>query len=300
MAARFHVAMAWAHSNSRIIFNDCKDSQFIARINSDTGEEKVIPCPIYGVDPTGTFSITLNFERCYWTRAYSYANIRNEYWNKRIPEEDGIFYVNLETGEITRIVSINKVLEFDKIQDDGLTSHWFEHIMLNPSGKRFAFYHRFGSPDNFGGKIFTADIDGGNLWKHPAIEGTELSHLGWRDDEHYVLFTRPQKRVLYHWSKAEKKGGIKSKLIQLYRLMVKPFMPSRFIAKATSSTQFYALTKDQSGVIGKLNNDALFQDGHPSFSKDSRFMLTDTYQDADNYRHLLLYDCLNNGGDKIR
>jgi hypothetical protein len=281
--------------NSSIIFNDCKENQFIARIiNLYTGEEKVIPYPVYGVDPNGKFAITLNFERCYWTRAYSYANIKNEYWNQRMPEEDGILNINLLTGETTRIISIKEILDFSKIQDDGVTSHWFEHIWLNPSGNRFAFFYRFGSNENFGGKVFTADIDGRNLWKHPIIDGTELSHLGWKDDEHYVLFTRPIKKVLHHWVNAEKKGGIRRNLIHFYRQIAKPFIPSRLLTTAMSSNQYYALAKDQSGIIGKLDNITLFQDGHPSFTKNGSYMLTDTYQDSENYRHLLLYNIMEN------
>ena len=33
-------------------------------------------------------------------------------------------------------------------------------------------------------------------------------------------------------------------------------------------------------------------DGHPSFTKNGRYMLTDTYEDEESYRHLYIYDLL--------
>ena len=85
--------------NSRIIFNDVDGEHFCSRIyNIETGEMKTIPFPVYGVSPDGKFSITLQFERCAWCRAYHYESIRNPKWNVPVAEEDGIFRVDLETG----------------------------------------------------------------------------------------------------------------------------------------------------------------------------------------------------------
>ena len=41
----------------------------------------------------------------------------------------------------------------------------------------------------------------------------------------------------------------------------------------------------RNGVINIYNDD-----GHPSFSPDGRYVITDTYPDGRNYRKLLLYD----------
>jgi hypothetical protein len=42
--------------------------------------------------------------------------------------------------------------------------------------------------------------------------------------------------------------------------------------------------------LDELSPDILKLDGHPSFTKDGRYMLTDTYEDAESNRHLLLYN----------
>ena len=61
-----------------------------------------------------------------------------------------------------------------------------------------------------------------------------------------------------------------------------------------SSNNNYALTVYQKEVIEYINPKIFPRDGHPSFSKDQRFMLTDTYKDIKGYRQLLLYDLLCN------
>ena len=281
--------------NNSIIYNDVVEDKYVARIiNLETEEKKTLPKAIYGVDPEGKFSISLNFERCYFTRAYSYAPIIDKRWNGRIPENDGIIKINLETGNYDTIITIADFLASQQIEDDGETMHWFEHIMLNPSGTRFAFYHRYGSIDSFSTRLYTADVNGKNIWKHPFKQGDRFSHLGWRDDNNYVVTTFPETRVANAW---KKKAGKKKKTpsyIKLYRILVKPFMPKKFVKAAMQSNKYYALTKDKSGIIGKILPQELNQDGHPSFTKNGKFMLTDTYADHEGYRHLLLCDCINN------
>ncbi|MFO8068221.1 MAG: hypothetical protein R6U11_11635, partial [Bacteroidales bacterium] len=103
--------------NSKVIFNDVESGRFVARIvNVATNEMKTIPHAVYGITPDGKFSISLNFERCYWTRAYSYAPIVDQSWNKRIPEEDGIVKINLETGQKETIIKINDFLKLQGIE----------------------------------------------------------------------------------------------------------------------------------------------------------------------------------------
>jgi hypothetical protein len=275
--------------NSQIIFNDVESGRFVSRIvNVATKEIKTIPHAVYGIMPDGKFSISLNFERCYWTRAYSYAPIVDESWNKRIPEEDGIVKINLKTGQKETIIKINDFLKLQGIEDDGTTSHWFEHIMLNPDATRFAFHYRYGNKDAYLTRSYTADINGKNIWKHPAQEDARFSHLGWKDNNHYVLFSNHKTKAT-KWIGSNKKSFTKRFLRWSYRRTLKPFFKGESLNKVVGNSH-YALTRDGDKVIEKINFDMLSRDGHPSFTSDGRFMLTDTYQDEGNFRHLLLCD----------
>lgn len=54
----------------------------------------------------------------------------------------------------------------------------------------------------------------------------------------------------------------------------------------------YYLLQDKSSDYSIIGQDSLKEDGHPSFSADGRFMLTDTYPDKARIQKLYLYDML--------
>lgn len=278
--------------NNRIIFNDADitKNRYISRIiNIITKEEKTIPHAIYGVHPSGNFSISLNFERCNFTRAYSYASIINEYWNKPIPHKDGIKKVNLVTGEAQTIIKLEDIIKFQPVTELDNTPHWFEHIMLNPSGSRFSFYHRYQLENGFATRAFTADHDGNNLWLHPNKSRENLSHLGWKNDSEYVLFTIPKSKLHANWVRNSSKRKTKW-YIKLYRKALKPFMPRIIVRSIPKPSSSYVLTRDQKDIINHINLEPKGMDGHPSFTRCERFMLSDTYADKDGYRNLILHD----------
>jgi hypothetical protein len=275
--------------NDKFIYNDVEQNKFISKIvDIKNNSSRTIPYAIYGIDSKGTFSISLNFERCYWTRAYSYASIRNKNWDQNVPSNDGIFKIDLSTGEAKRIISIQKILDLSKENDQ--KPHWFEHIMLNPKGDRFSFYHRFGNNSDFSTRVYTADINGCNVWEHPYSRGDQYSHLGWQDDKSYVLYTKPMSTRESSYKKFEESNNRNKFLVSLYRKYVKPVIPMRLSKIVMNSNSYYSLTIDQNEIIEEINPKVLNQDGHPSFSKNGRYMLTDTYEDESSFRYLLLYD----------
>lgn len=278
--------------NTHVIYNDVENSRFVSRIVSvETGQTKTIPEAIYAVDPSGSFSITLNFERCYWTRAYSYAAIKNEHWNEPIPKEDGIFKVDLTSGMKDKIISLGEIVNADGSKDDGVSAHWLEHIQMNPSGTRFAFFHRFGSEMGYVTQLFTAGINGDNLWRQPMHADEQLSHMGWRNQKEYVVFSRVMRRVGNVYSSLVKKRLFFIRMgVWIYRKCIKPFISAEKAANAIANS-YYALTEDQAGLKERWGIGRLSSDGHPSFTRDGRFMLTDTYADEQGYRNLMVYDC---------
>ncbi len=273
--------------NSKIIFNDSDGGKYIARIiDINTLEEKVIPKAIYGVTPDGKTSVSLNFERCNFTRAYSYAPIVDKSWDVKIPEKDAVIKIDLTTGEYKNIIAINDVLDGVELnEEDG---HWFEHITLNPEGSRFSFYHRYGG-SVFTTRAFTADMDGKDLWLHPNTSTEKVTHLGWRDSKSYVLYTVVQSKLNIMMGGKNKKKKQKWYLA-VYRSLIRPFVPRKLVKTLPKPKSFYTLTEDRNGVIAKYNPQPGNMDGHPGFTADGRYMLTDTYSDKDNYRHLLIYD----------
>ena len=52
----------------------------------------------------------------------------------------------------------------------------------------------------------------------------------------------------------------------------------------------YYLFEDQTGVFSLIGGKDLKSDGHPQFSVDKRFILTDTYPDRFRRQFLIIYD----------
>lgn len=67
---------------------------------------------------------------------------------------------------------------------------------------------------------------------------------------------------------------------------------SEIIAYSThqKTGSFYHIYKDQTENVEVLAPDILDRDGHPSFSPDGNYLLTDTYPDKYGEQHLLLYN----------
>ena len=281
--------------NSKVIFNDYEDGRFISRIiDVYTKELKTISKAIYAVHPSGDYSISLNFERCSFTRAYSYAPKVDDSWNDICPEDDDIIKVDLNNNTFEKIISLDKIIKNSKIP---LVSnkHWFEHIMFNSSGSRFAFYHRYQAERDFITKCFTSNTDGTEIWNLPLSDTELISHLGWSNDEDFVAFTRTQSKMQTLWvGKPDK--TIKDDLVRkIYRLLIKPLVPE-FVKKKVvpSITSYYLSVKDKKGRTGRIEVTPKGMDGHPSFSKCGKYMLTDTYADFNKERHLILHDLVKN------
>jgi hypothetical protein len=277
--------------SDEVIFNDIKNGHFVARVvNSDGIEKRQVPWPVYGVTPDGKTSISLQFERSYWCRAYHYESICNPEWDVRIAEEDGIFRVNLEDESFSRIISIQDILQYNYDSIFETSKHWLEHIMINPSGNRFAFYHRFSGEDGFISRIFTANVDGSDIYMIPGWQDNQCSHLGWQDDENFVIFGNRRLLAGKAYEVISNKGGIFGKSIKcMYRSFISPFVTKR-THNIIATSSHYQRYLDKYGMIGKYSKGMLVNDGHPSFTSDGLFMLTDTYEDDQNYRHLLLFD----------
>ena len=277
-----------------VIYNDASNEKYVSKIVSLNGElKKELPSGIYGVDAQKGISITLNFERAYWCRTYHYEYIRDERYDLLTSKVDGVYKLDLLTGELKKIISIETIIQCDYREEFAEAKHWVEHIMINPSGSRFAFYHRFDTGKGYQTRCFTADIDGKNLYCLPNWEENSWSHLGWRNDKEFVLFGVKRKKLGNIYSSVTSKtGGIGQLLRKIYRHWFARFVTPQMHNKIAASSN-YQLYVDKQGKIGCFEKGELVYDGHPSFTSDGRYMLTDTYA-INGYRHLSIYDIKKN------
>ncbi len=165
--------------DSLIIYNDLREGKFVSVIlNVHTREEKkVLPYPVSAVSPNGKEAISMNFARVRVTRAdYGYGgNGQDAKEDVLFPEDDGLFMVNLESGEAELIVSAAQVEDMvPEVPEGGLD--YFNHVLFSRDGSKVFFLFR--STPNWATTSFTVNRDGSGL-KRCFPDGWGGSHFDW-------------------------------------------------------------------------------------------------------------------------
>lgn len=282
-----------------IIYNSIRNEKFISiRYNICTKEKKVIPFPVYVIHPNGKEALAVNYERHYWCRpGYNYQNIKKSAWNVHIHPDDGIFRVDLETGDVKLIIRTQDVVDMAPNEEILSSNNWLEHMMYNPIGDRFMFFNRWHKDDVDHTRLFTANsLDGGKIFMFPDTKF--YSHADWKNDKELTIWTKePIKRNEISMVEsfafiARKNNFIKKILRPLYRV-IKPLLSRKIVERITSQSKlvtYYDKTHDYD-IVG---DGTLSGNGHITWSKDMNMILNDTYQDEKKYRSLMLFDVKNN------
>lgn len=173
--------------DSLIIYNDYRDGKFVSVIlNVHTNKEvKTLPYPVSAVSPDGKEAVSINFSRLRITRTdYGYGgNGQDAKANVQFPEDDGLFLVNLETGEARLIVSIARVKEMvPEIPEDGI--EYFNHTLFSRGGSRVFWLAR--AIPNRNTTSFSVNRDGTNL-QRCFPDNWEGSHFDWLNDDELMI-----------------------------------------------------------------------------------------------------------------
>lgn len=293
-------------NGNKVIFNTSDGNHNIAKIvDISTNEEKKIDWSIYGLTPDGKKSITLNFERSHWCRAYHYESIANEAYNVQVAEDDGVYEIDLEKNTRRRIVSIQDVIQIDKEEYFNNAKHWLEHIMISPSGSHFCFLHRFttSSLDNYETRLFVANIDGSNLKLIKGWRDYYWSHFGWNIDNSFAIYACKNtihNRIIegVHTEKPENSTSnnnllaiIRKAAVRLIPYSLKEELRRKIIGQ-DCGYQYYSLHSGDYTLNHLFNQGVFSIDGHPSFTSDGRYMITDSYPDEKQYQRLVVLDLL--------
>ncbi|WP_172294255.1 hypothetical protein [Pseudoruegeria sp. HB172150] len=233
---------------SSIIYNARDGADFYSEIlNVHTGERRRLPRPIYSV--TETQALSLNFARLAYTRPdCGYAGLSRAEQPPFHPTDDGVWTMDLETGESRIVVDLERLSQIDNTPEMEIWPTWVNHLTWSPDGSKFVFLHRYYRKDpkrHFSTRFYVANADGSGLVK--LHDRTYFSHycfasnrviLGHGNDEHgkknYILFD----------------------------------------------------LEDGSETV--YGDDIFQSDGHCTYSPDGEWLLTDTYPDADRMQTLIL------------
>lgn len=184
--------------DSLIIYNDLREGRFVSVImNVHTKKEiKTIPYPVSAVSPNGKEAVSINFARLRITRTdYGYGgNGQDAKAGVQFPEDDGLFLVNLETGEAKLIVSIAQVKELvPEIPEDGI--EYFNHTLFSRAGSKIFWLAR--AIPNRNTTSLTVNRDGTNM-QRCFPDGWEGSHFDWLNDDELMVTANYEAKQYAH------------------------------------------------------------------------------------------------------
>ena len=288
--------------DEEIIYNSIKDDNFISIIyNIRTNKKRTIPFPIYVVHPNGKEALGINYERHYWCRyGYNYQNIKNKKWDKPYHKEDGVFKINLEKETVKLIVNIADIIENNKLSEFETCNNWLEHMMYNPSGDRFMFFHRWDKDNVDYSRVYTVDShDGKNIFMYPDVGF--YSHYFWKENKYLSIWTYESKNnnsSLVKTSNFVKKSQVLKVILKPLYKLIKSLLSTKIKSKITNESKLLVF-KDKTNDYTIIGDDVLFGNGHQSWFSDKKRLLNDTYQDNENYRHLMVFNTANSTFDFI-
>lgn len=237
----------------QIIYNDAVDGQHVAVIlDIHTGARRILPRPIYNLTRDGRHAVSKSLARLAHTRpVVGYAGVVDPHADELAPAGDGIWAMDLQTGQSRLIVSLAQVAAFRPVESMAGVKHRFEHLVAAPDGRRLFFMHRWPMQTtarrNYWDRLFTVGLDGSDM--HLLADDGMVSHFDWRDGRHILA-----------WARHKDRGD-----------------------------HFY-LFEDRTPNVQIVGEDVLTSDGHCSYSPDRRWILGDSYPDADLHKSLWVYE----------
>jgi Tol biopolymer transport system component len=191
----------WLATNpdSLIIYNDYRKGKFVSIIlNVLLGKEiKEIPYPIAAVSPNGKEAISINFARLRITRTdYGYDGPGQDAQpGVQFPGNDGLFLIDLQTGNAELIVSYEQLKSSVPPINDRSGMEYVGHVLFSRAGSKIFFLAR-AIPD-WNTTSFTVNKDGSNL-QRSFPDGWGGSHFDWLTDNDLMITAMYEAKIYGH------------------------------------------------------------------------------------------------------
>jgi hypothetical protein len=245
--------LQWRGPYPELVYNDFVKGRFIARThNIETDCVEDIPYPISSISSDGRWAVGYSFERVEkYMPGYGYIQQGGEpQLDKKQPERSGLYLIDLQSGIKRDLLSIADVATYQPEAGSEDMWHYISHALFCPSGQRIAFLHRWVPSDPRARRSRMFTCDLEGNNWHLFPTREMVSHLGWRNNEEIAGYCR-----------------------------------------LLDGRDRYVLFVDQQpDKVDILGEEVFSSDGHPCFSPEGRWMLTDTYPDRTRRSYLVLFD----------
>ncbi|MDR1630218.1 MAG: hypothetical protein LBS36_08420 [Oscillospiraceae bacterium] len=240
-------------TSGRFIYNQWRDGVYGAVVQSPDGREQLLPRPVAALSPDGGYALSTSFTRMRDFRPVcGYPFGEDPFRNQACPEDDGIFLMDMRTGESSLALSYPQMRALaGEPEAGGRAKLCVNHLSFNTRGSRFVCLVRnFPAPGSgWKSALITANIDG----SEPYLL------LGWSYASHY------------HWKD--------ERVLALYGTL-----------PGENTPQLYELT-DRTQKARAIDEAFFTFDGHVSYSADRKTLLYDSYPTrSDPHRKLIFYD----------
>lgn len=180
--------LQWYKDDEHILFNIREENSFKCCIlNIKTSEKRILPLPVATVSSDGKWGISVSFSRIFdFRKGYGYAGIKDVNYYENAPKDDGVFLMNMATGEYKLLVSYAQIKERfpEKPYTDGKLL--INHITFNPSGTRYNMLLRnFPIEKGWATMLLSGDLKGG-IYK--LSDFCFQSHYHWKNDNELLIY----------------------------------------------------------------------------------------------------------------
>jgi hypothetical protein len=171
-------------------YNDWDNGTLVARaVNPRTHQIRTLGGAIEAIAPTAPLAISLNYARIAVCRpVVGYATPGTGRATDPYPADDGLFALDLRTGECRLLLSIADVIRALPAAETHAGLAYFHHVFFNPSGTRLVFYCRVTRAQGWYTSLWSVNADGSDLACEIDYRAT-ISHLDWWDDQRLVVST---------------------------------------------------------------------------------------------------------------
>lgn len=281
----------YAGKSNQIVYNCMINGKYGSVIREVPSGKiiKEIAKPLYSIGLDGKWGLSLDFSRLQRLRpGYGYSILPDASAGNLRPDYNGIGLVGLETGEWRQLFSLKEISKIDPHKSMKGAEHYFNHIMFNPSGKKFLFFHLWMSKNRKrNSRLFVSDRDGKNL-KLVNNSGS-VSHYNWITDDEIISYSLVEKKKKYMYAIFDSRNG---KIKYFGKNVPKgdghpTFLNNKvFITDTYPDLLFqrsilkYNMKKDKTEVLARFNEVTQFSgefrcDLHPRISHNEKMICVD-------------------------